>query len=146
MGFYYGNSKKILSLPLSLETSLKAIAFLRDIIDIDEVVRKYLAMLNTIDIDNLQSRWLHRTKKGTHPHELVDYIGHYSQILNQRIKKHQEKIEIIVMEMLNDNSKKIREKSTQILCGVVLGGLFNQFVIEGGAFVAKYYELEEQRI
>ena len=123
--FFYGTSTNIRSLQLEGEI----ITIMEDEIDhnlLDECRTHITRLMNGVDIDTLQNNCVHRNE-GFGPFMLVDELGFYAERLITQIENKGLDTLRLVREILTIQSRKLDSHSTEIIAGVIIGGLYNEF-------------------
>lgn len=137
INFFYGNSKKIKQLPLDKERFdelWESFQFLE--IDIDELIRGYIELIKSVDLNGLQEHWINKDRNKIGPIWLVDEIGKTANQLIAHLKNDavdQTKLsELAELTLINGNgqmdNKKLANSAPKVLSGIILGSIFNALV------------------
>lgn len=127
MKFFYGSSKKIREVQFS-ESRFKKIQKIVEFqkIILEEEFNEILSFVSGISSYEIQRMWIHKSKEGIHPYEVLDNLSKFGLKIKKKldtIKLTDDEFTSIVGDGLN---KKLFNNKSLILSGILVGFIFNK--------------------
>lgn len=137
VAFYFGTSKKILSLVLdkSLAHRLTTAMSIKVMEAITALLDDLANFMSTVDIQNLQSVWSHHGPSGTHPFMMLDKLSETGSRLIEVLVDHDEEAKRLVTSVLEHEYRdglagipgvsKLQRNAPLVLAGLLIASLVN---------------------